>query len=206
MAIAMRGISWRSWTRPGNSGTTMKHPNIVITVGAVLALIGGIWFAQDVNHDPHVGSQQTDLLSDTLIDFTLPDLQGSNRSLSEWQGKVILLNFWATWCAPCREEVPLFVALQNQYSAKGLQVIGVAMDSKSAVVRFAKEFNINYPLLIGNENLIPLMKRYGNPYSSLPFSVLIRTDGSIVHRKIGAYRKQELSDLVLANTQQPPEQ
>ncbi|GMR21127.1 MAG: TlpA disulfide reductase family protein [Gammaproteobacteria bacterium] len=184
----------------------MKHPNIVITVVAVLALIGGMWFAQDVNHDSHVDRQQADLLSDKLIDFTLPDLQGNSRSLSEWQGKVILLNFWATWCAPCREEVPLFVALQNQYSVKGLQVIGVAMDSKSAVAKFAREFNINYPLLIGNENLIPLMEQYGNPYGSLPFSVLMRTDGSIVHRKIGAYGKQELSDLVLANIRQTPGQ
>ena len=76
------------------------------------------------------------------------DLGGAPRRLADWQGRVIVCNFWATWCAPCREEIPLLIAAQHKYAAKGLQLVGIGIDNAPKIVQFAKELKIDYPLLV----------------------------------------------------------
>src|ERR1041385_8514187 len=119
--------------------------NTVLVVIAAVALTAGYFTSQLLAPEPEQGEA-------SLVDFALPDLGGKTRWMSEWQGKVIVLNFWATWCAPCREEIPLLIKAQNQYKARGVQIIGIAIDTPAAVAEFAKRMNINYPLLIANEN------------------------------------------------------
>jgi len=125
-------------------------------------------------------------------DFTLPDLAGKTHSLSSWRGKVLLLNFWATWCPPCRREIPLFIDLQRRYANQGLQIVGISLDNPEAIARYWQEMKINYPLLIADETTYDLMAAYGNRQGGLPYSVLITSDGQVAGVKIGAYHREEL--------------
>ena len=129
-------------------------------------------------------------------DFALRDLAGKTHSLADWRGKVVLLNFWATWCPPCRREIPLFIDLQRQYEQQGLQIVGISLDSPEAVARYWQEMRINYPLLIADETSYELMAAYGNRQGGLPYSVLIGADGKVADVKIGAYHREELEALL----------
>lgn len=129
-------------------------------------------------------------------DFTLVDLSGRARKFSEWRGRPLLLNFWATWCAPCREEIPLFIEKQRQHAATGLEVVGVAIDQRADVVEFVTRFGIPYPILLADDQTLDLMARYGNPIASLPYSVIFRPDGTIAYRKLGAFTPAELEKIL----------
>jgi peroxiredoxin len=127
-------------------------------------------------------------------DFTLESLDGKNVRLSDLRGKAVLLNFWATWCGPCKIETPWFVELQNQYGSQGLQVIGVAMDdsSKDDIAKFAKEMGMNYPVLLGKE---AVGDEYGG-VPALPETFFIGRDGKIVGKIMGLESRSEIEDSV----------
>lgn len=127
-------------------------------------------------------------------DFTLQSLDGKSMQLSDFRGKAVLLNFWATWCSPCKIEMPWFIELQKQYGAQGLQIVGVAMDdsSKEDIAKFAQEMGVNYPVLIGKEAV-------GDAYGgvpALPESFFIGRDGKIVDKIIGLKGKSEIEDSI----------
>lgn len=125
-------------------------------------------------------------------DFTLPDLDGRPRAVDEWHGKVLLINFWATWCAPCREEMPLLVDLQREFGSRGLQVIGVAMDDVEAVRAFAAEFGVDYPLLTGQQPVMELVRRYGNRLGAIPYTAVVGRDGRLAHLQAGLLHRDEI--------------
>jgi peroxiredoxin len=125
-------------------------------------------------------------------DFTLQSLDGKSMSLSDLRGKAVLLNFWATWCTPCKIEMPWFVELQNQYRAQGLQIVGVAMDdaSKEDIAKFAKDMGVNYPILIGKE---AVGDQYGG-VPALPETFFIGRDGKIVDKILGLKGKGDIEE------------
>jgi peroxiredoxin len=127
-------------------------------------------------------------------DFTLESLDGKNVSLSDLRGKAVLLNFWATWCAPCKIEMPWFVDLQREYGSQGLQIVGVAMDdsSKEDIAKFAKDMGVNYPVLLGKE---AVGEAYGG-VPALPESFFIGRNGKIVDKIIGLKGKAEIEDAI----------
>jgi thiol-disulfide isomerase/thioredoxin len=169
--------------------------NLLLLITAVLALMGGYWIAQSMRPAEQVTTTPT-YGGGELIDFTLPDVDGKKRSLHEWRGKVIVLNFWATWCPPCREEIPLFISLQKKHPSNDLQVIGVAIDTLNAVMVYRQSVRINYPILIGEDDALPLVAQYGNRMGSLPFTVVIDRSGSIAVRKLGMFNQTELESLI----------
>jgi peroxiredoxin len=115
-------------------------------------------------------------------DFSLPDLNGRQVTLGSYRGKVILLDFWATWCEPCRIEIPQFVYLQDRYRQEGLQIVGVSLDDQEKPVReFYREFKMNYPVVMGNAKLA---EKYGGVLG-LPIAFVIGRDGRIYHKHIG---------------------
>lgn len=127
--------------------------------------------------------------------FSLPDLDGKVHSLKQWQGKFIVINFWATWCPPCRTEIPMFIELQNKYADQGMQFIGIAIDDDVSVQHFSMEMGINYPNLIAESQGIELARQYGNLSGALPFSVLINPEGQIIARHIGILPAKKILEL-----------
>jgi thiol-disulfide isomerase/thioredoxin len=127
-------------------------------------------------------------------DFAFKDLDGKPHALSEWDGKLVLLNFWATWCAPCLKEIPLLVEAQSLHAARGLQIVGVAVDEVEPVRSFAQRLKINYPLLAGGPEVYDAMRELGAELEALPFSVLIAPDGRIVARASGDLSAEELKE------------
>ena len=149
----------------------------------LIAIVAGLyWFAR--YRGLLSGSlQKTVAVTSLAPDFSLPDLSGQNLNLSVYRGNVVLLDFWATWCDPCREEIPHFVALQQQYGSQGLQIVGVSMDDGPEPVRdFSKQFKMNYPVVMGNAKTGEL---YGGVLG-LPVAFLIGRDGRIRAKHIGA--------------------
>ncbi len=130
------------------------------------------------------GAQAKPIQANSVINqqraaFSLPDLEDKLRHVKEWDGKVILLNFWATWCPPCRREIPAFIELQEQYGAQGFQVLGVAIDERDAVEDYADGLGANYPILIGDSKTMNISAAYGNRFGQLPYSLIIDRQGTI---------------------------
>ena len=115
--------------------------------------------------------------------FKLKDLEGKVRDVKEWDGKVIMVNFWATWCPPCRKEMPAFVEIQDKYKDQGFVILGIALDEKQAVIDFADSMGVNYPILMAEQEGIGLSKAYGNRLGVLPYTVVIDRKGNITHRQ-----------------------
>ena len=129
-------------------------------------------------------------------EFTLPDLDGQVRSITEWDGKVVALNFWATWCPPCLKEVPEFVMLQARYQAQGLQFIGIALQKPEEVREFVAENKVNYPILAGEMEVIKLAEAYGNIIGALPYTVIIDRNGQVAHVKPGILPTEEAESII----------
>jgi len=111
--------------------------------------------------------------------FSLPDVDGVVRNINEWDGKIIIVNFWATWCPPCRKEIPAFIDLQETYENQGVQFIGVAIDSLEKVQDYIDTMGINYPILIGDTDAIEISNLYGNRFGALPYTAIINRQGEI---------------------------
>lgn len=125
-------------------------------------------------------------------DFSLPDLEGKQHSISEWDGKVVLINFWATWCPPCREEMPAFISLKETYGQQGFEIIGIAIDDAGAIADFADDLGVNYPILHGQTDASAVIRLYGNKIGALPFSVLLDRDGIVRFTRAGGLSRQKL--------------
>jgi len=120
-------------------------------------------------------------------DFAMPDLAGTSHQVNEWDGKVLAVNFWATWCGPCKEEIPLFNALQKQYGPRGVQFVGVAMDARAAVKVYLKTHAIDYPVLVNGEDAASnLAVRYGDDQGVVPYTAFINRQGRIAFVQFGA--------------------
>ncbi|MBU6470106.1 MAG: redoxin family protein [Gammaproteobacteria bacterium] len=139
--------------------------------------------------------------------LTVPmnDLQGRPHSLDDWRGKVLLVNFWATWCPPCREEVPLLVKMQAKYAAQGLQIVGIATDEQSEqdVREFLKRTVVNYPILMGGGHSADIVNALGGDFIGLPVSVVLEPDGSVFRINAGAMEPRDAENLVRAALKLP---
>ena len=129
-------------------------------------------------------------------EFSLPDIHGVTHNIREWDGQVIAINFWATWCSPCLKEIPEFIALQDKYSKQGLQFLGIALQSAAEVTDFVKSQGINYPILVGEMEVIDLASTLGNDMGTLPYTVIIDRQHRISFIKNGRL-DSELAEAVI---------
>ena len=167
-----------------------RNPLVLVVVAVVLA--GMLYFGFHMAR--RSGSTARIMKSTPAPDFTLETLDGKNMKLSDLRGKAVLLNFWATWCGPCKIETPWLVELQNQYGPQGLQIIGVEAgdDGKDDIAKFVKEMGINYPILLGKEAV-------GDAYGgipALPETFFIGRDGKIVDKTMGLHGRGEIEDSI----------
>jgi len=191
LAIAVY-VGYRA-SRRSNEGAVMKRsPLALVVVAFVVALM--LYVGSHAARRPVDPLTSRETQSGPAPDFSLESLDGKTTRLSDFRGKAVLLNFWATWCGPCKIEMPWFVDLQKQYAAQGLQIVGVAMDdaSKEDIGKFAKDMGVNYPILLGKESV---GDQYGG-VPALPETFLIGRDGKIVDKIIGLRGKAEIEDAI----------
>jgi thiol-disulfide isomerase/thioredoxin len=131
-----------------------------------------------------------------LMAAALPDLSGQSQRLDQWKGKVLVVNFWATWCAPCKKEIPEFVRAQERLGPKGLQIVGIAIDELDKVRPYAAEMKINYPLLVSDLEAMDLARQAGNELGGLPFTVIFDRSGRPVRSELGTLDEAKLNKLI----------
>jgi thiol-disulfide isomerase/thioredoxin len=131
-----------------------------------------------------------------LLSTVFPDTAGQPRRLRDWAGKVAVCNFWATWCAPCREEIPLLIALYGKHRDQGLDIVGIGIDQLPKIMEFAANVKITYPLLVADARALDLMRSLGNEAGALPYTVVLDRQGAVAYRKLGAFRQGELDAVV----------
>lgn len=165
---------------------------LVLAAGALAALGAGVWFGRSSLMGPPASGQP----ATALLGVSLPDPDGREQPLSQWKGKVLVVNFWATWCAPCREEMPMFMRLQQERGAQGIQFVGIAVDSVDKVRQFADELKLNYPTLIGGFGAMELSKTFGNTIMALPFTVIVDREGRVAHTQLGPLKEPQLSSIL----------
>jgi thiol-disulfide isomerase/thioredoxin len=158
----------------------MQRKPLYAVALALAAVAAGIWLAQT-----RYAPQAPAAASDALWRLSLPDVEGKPQALSQWRGQVVVLNFWASWCAPCREEMPDFAALQTQYRAKGVVFVGVAIDNSANVARFLQRQPVDYPILVGEGAALALARQLGNPNGALPYTIVLDRDGRVALRHLG---------------------
>ncbi len=135
--------------------------------------------------------------SQAFPELTLNDLSGKPHHLSEWKGRVIMLNFWASWCAPCQIEIPGFIDYQAQYQDQGLQIIGVGLDEVKKLKNTVRTLGINYPILHADpESQYELLKKWGNSFGVLPYTVVIDRNGRLAYLQHGIVRKETFERMV----------
>jgi len=168
---------------------------LVITCALVAGFMG-YWL-----HDrSQIGNSSLSLAAESSTrrpDFSLPDLRGQMHAISEWDGKVVIINFWATWCPPCLVEIPVFVDLQSQYAARGLQFIGIALDDIEPTQRFVDKLKINYPILVDKYKGLEIAQNFGNRMGALPFTVVLDRRGNIIYRHPGEITRETLEKVIL---------
>lgn len=169
----------------------MKSPKLSYGLLALAALLLGMlaqrWMSGESSAPPNGAPADR---------ASLRDLDGNPRDIAEWRGKVLVLNFWATWCAPCREEMPEFTRLQTELGGKGIQFVGVAIDESEAVQDFLKETPVNYPILLGDERAVVWAESLGNRLNVLPFSAVLNRDGQLVDAHIGPFSREQLIEVL----------
>jgi thiol-disulfide isomerase/thioredoxin len=167
-----------------------RNPLILFFIAAIVAtmLFAGIRIARNNRAN---GPGQRQLMGNLAPDFELQTLDGKNLKLSELRGKAVLLNFWATYCGPCKIEMPWFVELQKEYGPQGFQIVGVANDDASTedIAKFAKEMGINYPILIGKDSVSDSYN-----VSVLPTTFFLDRDGKLIAREFGLQSRSVFVD------------
>lgn len=166
----------------------MKRQTALFVVIAVLFTAIGSYFGWK-NLQPTIPANAAVA---TLLSKTLPDAQKQPQALSQWQGKTLLVNFWATWCPPCVAEMPELVELQAEQAKNNLQIIGIGIDSAANIQQFSTKYKITYPLLVDGLNGSELSRQFGNQAGGLPFTVLISADGQVKKLYLGRLNMQEV--------------
>lgn len=131
-----------------------------------------------------------------LLGARFQDLDGRSRRLLEWRGRALLCNFWATWCAPCRDEIPLLVAAKQRDTGPWIEIVGIGIDSADKIREFALSYKINYPLLVAGATALHLIRGLGNRAGGLPYTVALDRAGAVVGRHLGAMNEAELRQVL----------
>lgn len=155
----------------------------VLLLVAIVAALAGYW-AGSTRLGPHA--------EQALFNARFVDANDQPQKFAQWRGRVMVVNFWATWCPPCREEIPGFIKLQNKYKDRGLVFVGIALDQRDKVKVFMKEVGVNYPILIAGPEAMDLARALGNQSGGLPYTLVVNAQGNISFKKVGGVNELQL--------------
>lgn len=167
--------------------TPVRRALLMAGIGGMAAAAGyfvNAWRIGALGPDGDVDAVDGDVAA-AILGSTLQSLDGVPQTLAGLRGKILVINYWATWCEPCREEIPLFVRLQQELETKGVQFVGIAVDQADKVRDFAQEFKINYPLLIAGLDAVELSRKAGNKAGVLPYTLVLDRTGKIAASLVG---------------------
>ena len=175
----------------------MNNKKIVMATAVIIFLVGAVLgdYVVKMFRQPPEPSEQTQSLIGTRVpQFSLLGLDGVKESGEQWLGKIQVINFWATWCPPCKREIPALIELQNDYRNHNLQVIGIALDEVEAVREFVKEMGINYPILVGQNDAADVSEQLGNDLGILPYTLITDQAGNITFIKYGEVDRETVEN------------
>lgn len=194
---------------------SMTKPVLLATAGMLVAVIAGVigypinpvkaepQRAPRVVENPYVIPEKP-LLGAVRPDFELRDVNGVSHNVQEWDGKILVINFWATWCRPCLSEIPEFIRLQEKYHDQGLQFVGIAMHTADEIKDYIAKVGMNYPVLVGKDEATEVAKLLGNRFTVLPYTVVIDPDRRIYFIRSGPLKYEE-ADAVIRSILYPEE-
>ncbi len=175
------------------------NKNYFMVVVLIMTAAVGYYFYVELEKDTLPVAPQvivSEPSSNDIVDFALPDLDGNIRHISEWDGKARLINFWATWCAPCRREIPLLKKTQAEYADANLQVIGIAVEEIEPVLVYAESAEFNYPVLVGEREAMAAAESTGIDFIGLPFTMVVAPDGQLIKAHIGEIHENQMAQII----------
>lgn len=163
---------------------------------AILSGLGGFYLRWWLTQPS--ATRTPDIIGATATDFQLPDLNGTLQPLSQWRGKPIMLNFWASWCKPCEEELPILQELHQRHQAQGARLVGIALDEPEAAQAMAEELGVEYPILVADfaEGML-LMEAYANIGGAMPYTVTIDRQGKVAARHWGKLSARQAENMIV---------
>ena len=183
--MSERALTWLPASRWVRWGLVIAIAIVALGIGVHIALRGGSW-----------SSAEERRTADALLALELPDEKGVPLRMDQWRGRVLVVNFWATWCVPCREEMPQFVKAQAAEGARGLQFVGIAVDQPDKVAQFTQELKLNYPTMVGGMGAIELSRDLGNRLMALPFTIIVDRAGRVAHTQLGPLSPDKLQGII----------
>ena len=178
----------------------MSRVTLILAAGFMALMVGallsaGRMSAEKANEDAKAELMQMTLDVSEYTQFTLKDIEGNDREFSEWEGRHRLLNFWATWCAPCRREIPVLKAFQDEQGEDGILVMGIAVDFMDDVRVYAEAAEFNYPILVGEQDAMAVAESSGIEFMAMPFTMIVARDGRYLGAYLGELHDSHLADI-----------
>lgn len=172
------------------------RPRHLLTLAAValIALSGGYFVSNALSNRTSTAPSAGGAVA--LRNAVMPDLNGAPQKLSQWTGKVVVINFWATWCEPCREEIPALIDVQRRWGEKGVQIVGIAIDQPDKVKPYAVQMRINYPVLVGEIEALDLTRAAGNKIGGLPYTIILDRAGNVAGSQLGGITQSKLEQML----------
>jgi thiol-disulfide isomerase/thioredoxin len=170
----------------------MKRNTLLFGAVALIFALAGIYFGARHHAPAATDTETTATAVDAFFRQHLSTPDGQIQSLAEWRGKALVVNFWATWCAPCVEEMPELVQLQAELAPDHIHVLGIGIDSADNIKAFAAKYHISYPLYVGGVSATEIARKFGNQSGGLPFTVLIDAKGTVRKTYLGRLKMTQL--------------
>jgi thiol-disulfide isomerase/thioredoxin len=172
----------------------VNRKRLLLPAVGLVSLLAGVVLFKLLVPDSQTQNPKATAPAIELHSIPLTDIDGNKTLLGDWQGKILIVNFWAPWCAPCRREIPALIEIQREYSARGVRIFGLAFDGEEQVRSFANDYGIDYPLFLTGNRSAMYNAAFANPNGSLPYTALLSDDLRILFQHNGELTAAQLRE------------